>query len=57
MSPAYVTMITMMDIETADSILETAVGPGILIPHLINRVKKGAKIHLTDLSSDFLAIT
>lgn len=50
-------MITMMNIEKADCILETAVGPGILIPHLIQRVKSGAKIHLTDLSTDFLAYT
>jgi len=37
--------------------LEVAAGPGYLVPHLLQRKKEGAKVYLTDLATQFLAIT
>ncbi|KRX06269.1 hypothetical protein PPERSA_06240 [Pseudocohnilembus persalinus] len=55
-SGLYCNMISMLQIENSKNILETAIGPAFMLPHLIHRVKKGTKITQTDLSSNFLAI-
>lgn len=50
-------MLNLLKIEDKKNILETAVGPGIQIPHLIHRKHPEARIVLTDLATEFLAIT
>ncbi|KRX10807.1 hypothetical protein PPERSA_00977 [Pseudocohnilembus persalinus] len=53
----YSSMLNMMNIETKKNILETGLGPGYMIPFLIQRKQQDAHLTLTDLSSQFLAIS
>lgn len=56
MSPAYISMLNMLEIEKSDSILETAVGSAYLVPHLISRKKNSTPLYLTDISDTILVI-
>ncbi|KRX06268.1 hypothetical protein PPERSA_06239 [Pseudocohnilembus persalinus] len=55
-SGLYCNMISMLKVERSKKILETAIGPAYMLPHLIQRVQKGTEITITDLSTKFLAI-